>query len=358
MKPLLSIMLPTFNRKDKLSRALELLCKTCREEIVSPSVDFCIIDNATTDGTEQMIGSYETELSIRRIRNAQNIGGHNNLMKCIAEAKGEYTWVVGDDDIILPGAIALILKTLEENHDVDFLGLPLGLVDEAQLEAFAREPSLSGDGLLKMARYETRELPGFLERAALARNRIAWEDLIDPDFNSVFLGAIMASLVRTALCVEQARNSFVDLSRLVYDSLDNTYPHAVLFGKCFAQKKTMVLPRMALAAITWDREWTPYRALIITKRLNDLLDFYETCGVKSDRIKKCRRSLLKSYKGIFWQIVFERNHSFRQDFSFLQQVKRYARFKEFWIGLLPGRRSLVYRIARKIGRSVRRLVHG
>jgi hypothetical protein len=51
---------------------------------------------------------YITEYSVRK----QNIGCDGNCLYGITSGSGEYVWVVGDDDVLLPGAIETILPML------------------------------------------------------------------------------------------------------------------------------------------------------------------------------------------------------------------------------------------------------
>jgi abequosyltransferase len=46
-------------------------------------------------------------------RNATNIGADANFIQCYEMAAGEYVWIFGDDDVILPGAIEEVLRCLE-----------------------------------------------------------------------------------------------------------------------------------------------------------------------------------------------------------------------------------------------------
>jgi glycosyltransferase involved in cell wall biosynthesis len=48
-------------------------------------------------------------LSVRYIRNTQNIGADANFLQCFEQARGKYLWIFSDDDLIVPGGIAKIL---------------------------------------------------------------------------------------------------------------------------------------------------------------------------------------------------------------------------------------------------------
>ncbi len=109
MKPLLTIAIPTFNRADKLNRALQILL----EQIAGKNVELLVSDNASEDATQAMM----TELcaahpEISYVRNPENVGPDRNFLNCYNRANGEYVLLLGDDDIFLPGAIDAIMEAL------------------------------------------------------------------------------------------------------------------------------------------------------------------------------------------------------------------------------------------------------
>lgn len=106
----LSITIPTYNRPEQLVRTIRSLFAG----VVPELVEVVVIDNASPISAQRMI---EQELShaapfIRFIRNNSNIGLAANLLRCIEHAKGEWTWLLSDDDCPLPGAIQQVLEEI------------------------------------------------------------------------------------------------------------------------------------------------------------------------------------------------------------------------------------------------------
>ena len=54
------------------------------------------------------------------VRNQENIGADRNIEQCYTSAKTPYVWVLGDDDVILPGGLHLVLNVLEKK-EIDIL---------------------------------------------------------------------------------------------------------------------------------------------------------------------------------------------------------------------------------------------
>lgn len=110
-KPLLTIAIPTYNR----SRYLRELLQSLLDDLHGESrIELIVSDNASPDETPQLIEEFRNRgLQFRYIRNETNIGADANFLQCFEQARGKYVWLVGDDDIIIPGGIAKILKLLE-----------------------------------------------------------------------------------------------------------------------------------------------------------------------------------------------------------------------------------------------------
>jgi abequosyltransferase len=109
-KPLLTIAIPTFNRSACLTQLLEVLAP----QLVGESrVELMISDNQSQDDTPAVVESFRQKgLVLTYIRNETNIGSDANFLQCFEQASGKYMWLVGDDDIILPDALARILPVL------------------------------------------------------------------------------------------------------------------------------------------------------------------------------------------------------------------------------------------------------
>lgn len=80
-------------------------------------VEILVIDNASTDETSSLLKSIVNNC-LNYIRNSENIGADRNFLKCIQLARGEYVWLFGDDEILQPKGIQLILKYLELKPDL------------------------------------------------------------------------------------------------------------------------------------------------------------------------------------------------------------------------------------------------
>lgn len=109
MNTLLTIAIPTYNRLDMLKICLNEVLYQAHEK----SVEIIVSDNHSNDGTEQyMLRITQEHPNVSYFRNNENIGPDRNFLNCYSKAKSEYVLLIGDDDLLLPGAIESILFEL------------------------------------------------------------------------------------------------------------------------------------------------------------------------------------------------------------------------------------------------------
>jgi abequosyltransferase len=120
MEILLSIAIPTYNRACFLERSLETIAKMIKGK--SLPVEVIVCDNCSPDDTTKVVEKFNSkDLPIRYFRHSRNIGANLNVLKCYAEAKGQYVLCLGDDDVLINNAIEKILKIIQFNAGVIFL---------------------------------------------------------------------------------------------------------------------------------------------------------------------------------------------------------------------------------------------
>jgi glycosyltransferase involved in cell wall biosynthesis len=113
---LLSICIPTYNRLIFLRESLDSILNQI-EEINYKIVEIIISDNASSDGTKEYIDELiknETNLKINYFRQLENLGPDVNILNTVNLARGEFIYIISDDDILLPGAISVLLSLIEK----------------------------------------------------------------------------------------------------------------------------------------------------------------------------------------------------------------------------------------------------
>ncbi len=116
MTPRLSICIPTYNRLPYLRELMADLLPQV-DAVASGTVELCVSDNASTDGTAAYLKTLSSP-SLRHWTNRTNVGGDRNFLVCIREAHGDYVWLVGDDDLTPEGSVERVLRLLEQTPDL------------------------------------------------------------------------------------------------------------------------------------------------------------------------------------------------------------------------------------------------
>ncbi len=69
-------------------------------------VSLVIADNASTDGTAELIANFAGNFPrVRVVTQATNLGMDANFRACASAVDGDFFWVMGDDDLPVQGAI-------------------------------------------------------------------------------------------------------------------------------------------------------------------------------------------------------------------------------------------------------------
>ena len=112
-RPKLSVCISTYNRAEWLDSSLG----NWATQYPTPhqNVELLVCDNASTDNTSDVVKPYQDRPDFSYYRNEVNVGLLGNLREIAHLAQGDYIWILGDDDLLLPGAIERVLNTIK-NH--------------------------------------------------------------------------------------------------------------------------------------------------------------------------------------------------------------------------------------------------
>lgn len=94
--PLVSILIPTYNRPEYFREALESALNQTYKNI-----EIVVCDDSINDLTQRLIEPYLLKYpAIRYYKNPQNIGAVKNVWQCFEYSKGEYINFLMDDDLL------------------------------------------------------------------------------------------------------------------------------------------------------------------------------------------------------------------------------------------------------------------
>lgn len=110
----LSLCISTFNRANVIGATLDSIISQAPQEC-----EIVVSDNASSDGTEAVVTEYARRFkNLRYFRQSTNDGFDRNFDRVVELARGEYCWLMSDDDFLRPGAIATILEALRSSFSL------------------------------------------------------------------------------------------------------------------------------------------------------------------------------------------------------------------------------------------------
>lgn len=107
-KIILSICIPTYNRKEILKGTLDEIF-SCPDD----DIEVIVIDNASTDGTIEMLDNYKDARLIVKY-NGHNKGMFDNQLDALFSGNGKYTLVLMDRDRIFGNKLSELLLFLRQ----------------------------------------------------------------------------------------------------------------------------------------------------------------------------------------------------------------------------------------------------
>ncbi len=118
-RPMVSFVMPTYNRADLLPRAIDSILKQTFEDF-----ELVIVDDGSTDNTKEILKRYQKkDARIRVIFSKPNKGVAVARQIGNEAARGKYIAIMDSDDYLYPIFLERGIRFLEENEDVTILKL-------------------------------------------------------------------------------------------------------------------------------------------------------------------------------------------------------------------------------------------
>ena len=109
----LSIIIPTYKRKDRLEKTISSILDSDSENI-----EFIFVDNNSKDGTEELIKNHQQDdKRIRYFKNQTNIGANRNIYRGYLESFSDWIMILTDDDYLKKGFLEEVLELIKKNKE-------------------------------------------------------------------------------------------------------------------------------------------------------------------------------------------------------------------------------------------------
>jgi glycosyltransferase involved in cell wall biosynthesis len=280
----LSICIPTYNRAQHLTNCLESI-RTSRAGL-EQEVEVCVSDNASTDHTEEVVRRARQYMPIKYQKNAENVRHARNYLKVVRMAEGEFIWLLGDDDLVMPDGLQRICRLIREHPSVDFFFLnSLHLTTEF---VFSHPQP-----------FDTAKLPADMMRFSMWQNEgeLPFFDLIDPRIAFDFLGGMFLAIFRREpwTANEGALDHEAIHDTRTFSHFDNTFPHVKIWSQAFAKSNAYFNAVPPSVNLTGAREWAPMYLMVRSVRLIEALQEYRKNGLSLKAYLRCKNFALNTF---------------------------------------------------------------
>lgn len=181
--PVVSVGLPVYNEAKYIEKTLaSILDQDCAD------IEVIISDNNSTDGTREYVEMVCSQDSrVRLIKQEYNIGGQENFLEVLREARGQYFIYAGGHDLWSRDCLRILVDALEQDsnlalavpvhtdeHFVPVPGIPT--IDTRKATSPAKRSLLFWQQIRRCDAYY-----GLFRTEAL-RHSLPWPHLINDDF--------------------------------------------------------------------------------------------------------------------------------------------------------------------------------
>jgi len=115
--PLVSVVIPTHNRKEKLLRLLRSISES---EYPEDKLEIIVVDDASTDGTDKYVKKSFPKVIIIRNEEEKLLAESRNIG--IRASKGKYIFIIDDDNVVDKDTIKKLVGFMEKNPNVGVAG--------------------------------------------------------------------------------------------------------------------------------------------------------------------------------------------------------------------------------------------
>src|SRR5260370_2389638 len=135
MKPLVTVLVDTFNHEKYIDQAVESVGE---EGLSRGELEIVVVDDGSTDGTASIVEKFAPRVKHVRKKN----GGQASAFNAgFAESRGEIVAILDGDDWWARGKLAAVAEALEKNPEVAAVGDGYYEVDEGAKKARACVPA-------------------------------------------------------------------------------------------------------------------------------------------------------------------------------------------------------------------------
>ncbi len=280
-RPLLSICISTYNRADWIAVGLKNLVAMI--PVPRADVEILICDNTSTDHTPEVVQPYVGRSDFTYIRNEKNVGMLGNLRVTSQNARGQYIWVLGDDDLPFPESIDNIINCINTDPNLAMVYLNYSYTFEKDAKSVT-----DIDAFLKVSNKLIEDTPNMFGKL---------KDICT--FNENLFTGIYCMVFRRDHAL---RVYSQDTSGRIFSTMKNCIPTTYYVLNHMMEENAAWLGASQLV-VNFNVSWNDYATLFILERFPEARDLAVKMGANHQSIDAWRRSHYANWVQFFEQIL-------------------------------------------------------
>mgnify|MGYP001407965082 CR=1 FL=1 len=326
----LSICIPTFNRAECLNNCLNSILIARKN--YNFNFEVCISDNCSSTNIKPLIKKYQKFYTINFNKNKNNLGVGVNILKAVSLAKGEFVWILGNDDLLMPYTFRYLDSLFKKNNSVDFFYINSFHLDSLTVLK-GRQP------------FNTNNLPKKMNKFSSYPEsfRGKFLDLVDHKISFDFMLGMFLAIFRKKIWDDNLYkiNKKFLYNKKTYATFDNTAPHIIIWSSGFKNSNAYFQSKPLSVNTYGVREWVNLYPLIESIRIPEALDYYRKAGLSFYKFFYYKNFALRYFFISLIKIYFIKDIGGSKYIN----IKKHIVFKLFYPNIYFG---FIYYIIRKI----------
>ena len=292
----LSICIPTFNRLRCLKSCLDSILVA--KKYYNFDFEVCISDNNPKGNAKSIVHKYNKDFAINYQCNSSNIGLGKNICESVLMASGEFVWILGNDDMLLPHTFEKLQELLNKPN-----------IDYFYINSINLNSNLVN---LDSGPVDTNQLPLGLENFSKSTQNFQGKffELVDQNISFDFmLGMFLSIFKREKWFDSKSVLNDIKLSDTnLYSSFDNTCPHIMIFANAFHNSQIWFQAKPLSINMIGEREWGDLYPFIAAIRIPEVLDEYYKYGLPLFQYLKCKNFALRRFIPYLILMIFSKKY--------------------------------------------------
>lgn len=316
-QPLLSLCISTYNRAGWVSMNLDNIFRQIAN--VKHGIEVLLVDNCSTDETEEVASRFISQPRFRYVRNARNVGMLGNLAVTAQLSRGKFVWIIGDDDFTREGTIARLCQLLEDQSDYDLICFNYGYVSY-------KHPSEVEDATGVTEKFNELEPPG-LDRSGLVGELAP---LSENFYTAIYSHVYRRRHAIRAYCQNTLGRPFSSLLTCVPTSAYTLSQMANLNAYWFGKQSLVINSNVS---------WQQYGPLFDLEQLPRVWDLAERAGADAAEVDRRRSNRLWLIE-MMWRDMFANDGAGNQAFFDPERVLMRVKHLDAVDKLIPSLRKI------------------